>query len=595
VVLVLALSAGLLLAHTLWGRPLRIGWFYERVFLGYALDDPELLSRLRVLEPLGIRWHNAELTDASPQHEAQLYAQIKLDQATLRAYERSALDAEAALSFDVLDYFFDLQLRGERFADYDFPINQMFGVQSALPSFLADVHGVANVADAEDYLARLSKVPRKFAQVTEGLVRREQKGLYPPQFAVTKVLAQMRGFRSVAARDNLLYTSFALKLQAIPSERMDPAERERLLDAVADQIEHAVYPAYDALIAHFVELAPKATSNDGIWRLPDGAAYYDYLIEVHTTTRVSAEQLHQTGLNEVARIQAAMDALLRQIGYSDGSVGARMQQLSADPAQHYPDTDAGRAALIADYTTLINDIDRQMAPWFDLRPAVPVEVRAVPAFSQASAPGAYYQAPALDGSRPGVFNVNLRDMAATPRFGMRTLACHEAIPGHHFQMAIAQQLQGLPTFRRVLPFTAFTEGWALYAEQLAWEAGLMAQPLDDLGRLQAELFRAARLVVDTGMHAKHWSRERAIDYLQTTTGMATSEVVAEIERYLVNPGQALAYKVGMLKILQLRERARRELGERFDLRAFHHLVLSAGSLPLQILEQRVEAWIQAQR
>ena len=262
--------------------------------------------------------------------------------------------------------------------------------------------------------------------------------------------------------------------------------------------------------------------------------------------------------------------------------------------QLYPDTDAGRAAIIADFTRIIEEVDAGIGEHFNVRPKMGVKVERVPEFREKTAPGAYYNPPAFDGSRPGIFYINLRNTAEVARFGMRTLAYHEAIPGHHFQTTIQQELTGVPTFRKMLPFTAFSEGWALYTEQLAWELGFQDRPLDNLGRLQGEMMRAVRLVVDTGMHDKRWTREQAIAYMLEKTGMPETDVVAEIERYLVMPGQALAYKVGMQKILELRERAKSKLGDDFDLAAFHDLVLTGGDLPLALLEARVDAWIAEQ-
>jgi uncharacterized protein (DUF885 family) len=297
----------------------------------------------------------------------------------------------------------------------------------------------------------------------------------------------------------------------------------------------------------------------------------------------------------VARIEAEMDVILSGEGLSLGSVGARVQGISKRPDQLYPDTDAGRTQIINDFQSIINEIDNGLTPYFNIRPKMGVEVERVPQFREQTAPGAYYNPPAFDGSRPGVFFINLRNTDEVAKFGMRTLAYHEGIPGHHFQIAIQQEMKGVPIFRKVLPFTAFAEGWALYSERLAWEAGFQKQPLDNLGRLQAEMFRAVRLVVDTGMHYKHWTREQSIAYMLEKTGMPETDVVAEIERYLVMPGQALAYKVGMNKILELRERAKTELGPKFDIKAFHDVVLSGGSMPLALLEQRVDAWIAKQK
>ena len=378
--------------------------------------------------------------------------------------------------------------------------------------------------------------------------------------------------------------------------KIDPAElpperRAELRGRVVAAIESSVYPAYRELLAYLRELEPRAVSNDGVWRLPDGEAFYRQAIRQHTTTEMSAEEIHRLGLAEVARIGAEMDAILRAEGLFEGSIGTRVQQIAQRPDQLYPDTDEGRAQILADYQAIIDEIDEAMPQYFNLRPAVGVEVKRVPEFSEATAPGAYYQPPSLDGKRKGTFFANLRDVSEIPKFGMRTLAYHEGVPGHHFQNAITRQLEGLPMFRRLLPFTAYGEGWALYAEQLAWELGFQDDPLDNLGRLQAEMFRAVRLVVDTGLHHKRWSREQAISYMIEHTGMGEGDVTAEIERYLVNPGQALAYKVGMIKILELRQRARDALGEAFDLRAFHDQILGHGALPLTLLEQVVDDWI----
>jgi uncharacterized protein (DUF885 family) len=328
-----------------------------------------------------------------------------------------------------------------------------------------------------------------------------------------------------------------------------------------------------------------------VWALPDGDKYYQYAIQTHTTTTLTAEQIHQTGLAEVARIGAEMDAILAAAGYTQKTRAERIQALSKSPAQLYANDDSGRAQILKDYQAIIDEITAGLDPAFATKPRAKVEVQRVPVFTERTAPGAYYNAPPLDGSRPGVFFANLRDMTEQPKFSMRTLAYHEAVPGHHLQMSIARELKGLPLFRTVIPFTAYSEGWALYAERLAWEMGFEKDPMDNLGRLRDEMFRAVRLVVDTGMHAKHWTREQAIEYMVANTGMAEAAVVTEIERYLVSPGQALAYKTGMLKILELRERARAALGTKFDIREFHDVVLKNGAMPLAVLERVVDAYI----
>lgn len=595
-VLVLVLGAGALLAHTWYFKPLSINWFYTRVFLSFALENPEMLTQMRMLEPLGIRGHNAKLADISIERQNALMARLQRDYEVFKRYPRTRYSGQELISYDIFDHFLGDQVGdGMRFRWHGFPVNQMFGVQSSLPNFMANTHFVESERDARDYISRLQQFPRRFEQVIEDLSMRESKGIFPPRFTVEKVLDQMRGFIDTPATEHMLYTTFVDKLDKIPAERLDDARRESLKAEVAAAIDSQVYPAYRSLIAHHQALLPRATSNDGVWRMPEGEAYYAWRVRNQTTTSMSAEEIHTIGLAEVERIAAEMDVILRDEGLEEGSIGERVQIIARRADQLYPDSDAGREQILADYQTIIDEISAGLDQWFDIMPKAPVEVRRVPEFSEKTAPGAYYQGPSMDGKRPGVFFANLRNVEEIPRFGMRTLAYHEAVPGHHFQIAIAQELKGLPMFRRFLPFTVYAEGWALYSEQVAWEAGFQDDPLDNLGRLQAEMFRAVRLVVDTGMHHKRWTREQAIDYMLSYTGMGDDEVVAEIERYLVNPAQALAYKVGMLKMLELREKARRELGERFDIREFHNVVLTSGSVPIFILERLVDEWIAGKR
>lgn len=589
-VLLAATALGL---HTVYGKPLKIGWFYERVFIEYALDDPEMLTSLGMLPPW-MNWYGDELTDRSPAQARAMQEKLREDLATLRDYDRSDLDQGSQLSYDILEYFLAIQQDGERFYQHNYPLNQLFGVQSDLPSFMAAQHGVRSEGDAEDYVARLRQFPVMAEQVLAGLEEREQAGILPPTFVVEKVLAEMRAFIGAAPTDNILYTSFDERLAKLDAETVDPEQREALLSRARSAVAEQVYPAYQRFIDYYASLLPKTRGNHGVWALPDGEAFYAWSVRMHTTTDMTPAQVHQLGLDEVARLEAEMDAILVGEGLVEGSIGERVQQIATRPDQLYPDTDEGRAAIIADFTTIIEEIDAGLDGVFNVRPKQGVMVERVPEFREKTAPGAYYQAPAFDGSRPGKFFINLRNTAEVARFGMRTLAYHEAIPGHHFQTTIQQELTGVPTFRKVLPFTAFSEGWALYTEQLAWELGFQDEPLDNLGRLQAEMFRAVRLVVDTGMHDQRWTREQAIAYMLEKTGMPETDVVAEIERYLVMPGQALAYKVGMNKILELRARAKSRLGEDFDLAAFHDLLLTGGDLPLALLERRVDAWIETQ-
>jgi uncharacterized protein (DUF885 family) len=587
----LVLLSGALLAHTWYFKPLSINWFYTRVFLQFALDSPELLTQLRILEPVGIRSHNAKLADASIAHDDAIFARLKDDYATLKRYDASAYAGQDRISYDIFDYFVGTQVRGEPWRYHNYPVNQLFGVQSNLPNLMTQQQQVNDATDAENYIARLGEFPRKLKQVIESIKVRESKGVVPPKFVVEKVIDQIKGFLAPGAKGNTLTVSFKEKLDKIPADKMNDATRSALLARVEQAVSARVFPAYNTLAAYFETLRPKALRNDGVWALPDGDKFYQYEVESNTTTKMTAEQVHQIGLAEVARIGAEMDRILKDAGYSEGTVAERVRKLAKSPDQLYPDSDAGRAQILKDYQAIIDEVTAGLDPWFGIRPASKVEVKRVPPFTEKTAPAAYYNPPPMDKSRPGIFFANLGDVSATAKFNMHTFAYHEAVPGHHLQIAIAQEVKGLPIFRSVIPFTAYAEGWGLYAEQLEWEMGYEKNPLDNLGRLQAEMFRAVRLVVDTGMHSKRWTREQAIDYMMANTGMPEGDVVIEIERYLVNPGQALAYKVGMMKILELRERAKTALGGKFDIREFHDEVLKNGGMPLGVLERVIDAYV----
>jgi uncharacterized protein (DUF885 family) len=584
IVLVIALAI-----QSWYFKPPSIGIFFERAFIQFVLEDPEAVSSLGIFEQLGYKGFDGMLTDVSPAQEEKLARMVRADLATLHEYDRASLSPSQQLSYDVLDWFLQDQVQGQRWLYYDYPVNQLFGVQSSTPDFMVQIHPIRDERDVRNYIRRLTAFQRKFEQLLDGLRLRESKGIVPPKFVIERVLAEMRAFIAVPARENILYTNLRdklAKLGAVPA-----AQRTRLLNEAQAAIASHVYPAYVSLIRFFEVLQAKVTDNYGVWKLPDGDGYYDYLIRSHTTTSLDAEAVHNIGLAEVARIEKELDAVLKSRGMTDGTIGERVGRLDAESRSQYSNDDAGRAACIADYQRYIDAMVRGLGPDFASPPKLNVKVERVPQFKEKTAPGAYADTGSLDGSRGGVFYVNLRDMREVWKYQMRTLAYHEAVPGHLLQGVIAQRLTGVPTFRKILPFTAYDEGWAVYAERLGWEMGFENDPLDNLGRLQAEMFRAVRLVVDTGIHRKHWTREQAITYMRDETGMAESQVVSEIERYFVNPGQALAYKIGMLRILELRSRAQAQLGSAFDIRQFHGVVLGNGSLPLDILEKQVDAWI----
>lgn len=588
--LLIALLAGVFwLGNLIWFRPFNINHFYEKVFIEFALKNPELLSGLRILEPMGLNFHNDDLNDGSDAFAHEMNALIRDDLETLRQYDRSSQTADQQLSYDILEWFLANQAEGEKYMYHNYPLNQLAGVQSELPSFMASIHYIGNKKDAENYMKRLSKFGIRFDQELEGLRIREQKKIIPPKFVIEKVLTQMRGFTGQKPRENILFTSFEERLKKLSD--VSDSEKQELYTSVEHKISNTVYPAYQKLIKYFDQLQSKATTDDGVWRLSDGEAFYTYMLKSHTTTEMTPEQVHELGLNEVSRIQSEMRSTLDGLGLTGKTVAEHMKDLRTDLRFQYPISDDGRKQCIADYQKIIDEVDRGITKVFDIRPKIGVKVERTPEFKEATSSGAYYEPPSMDGARPGVFFANLRDLKEVPKWSMRTLAYHEAIPGHHFQISIQQGLKGVPTFRKIIPFTAYVEGWALYAERLAWEEGFQQDPYSDLGRLQDELLRATRLVTDTGIHWKHWTREQSIQYMKDNTGLGELEITAEVERYIVAPGQACAYKVGQLKILQLRENAKQELGSKFNIKDFHNVVLKNGAMPLQILEQQVDRYI----
>ena len=590
IILILLLVAAVFAVNAIWFRPWSLNVFYEKVFIEFVLQEPELLSSLGLAEQFGITAHSGKLSDASPAHQQRMIEITKKDLAQLRSYPLEKQSDVQRLSTRVLDWFLERGVEGEKWQFHNYPLNQLFGHQNEFPSFMANQHRMNTPQDCEYYLQRLDALPKKFDQVLDGLKLREQKGIIPPRFVVEKVLKEMTDFAAQRPAENILATSFQTRAAKIT--RLTDEKRTELQGRVESAIAAKVYPAYQKLIAYYGELLPKTTTDDGVWKLPDGEAFYAYMLHQNTTTTLNPTEIHALGVSEVTRIEGEMRQILDANGFAGRPIAESVKALNQDPQFQYPNDDAGRAAALAEYKRLIDEALERSKQLFATLPKAPMEVQRVPEFKEATGPGAYYQGPAMDGSRPGVFFANLRDMKEVQKWGMPTLAYHEGVPGHHFQIAIAQELKGVPQFRKLIPFTAYSEGWALYTEWLAKDAGWYEEnPFGDLGRLQAEMFRAVRLVVDTGLHAQRWTREQAIAYMIEKTGMGDKEVTSEIERYIVSPGQACAYKVGMLKIMELRKRAQQELGGKFDQREFHDVVLKDGAMPLDILEQQVNAYI----
>jgi uncharacterized protein (DUF885 family) len=593
--------AAIFLVNLIWFKPFSVRLFYDKIFLELALDNPELVTQLGI--PVLYDRTKDQLSDASDEANWEQFNGIKKNLATLKSYDFDSQSPENKLNTQILSYFLESQVEGEPFFYHGYPVNQLFGIQNELPSFMESAHRIEDESDIAAYIKRLSLVEKKFDQVLEGLVIREEKGITPPTFIIDKVLAEMNGFigrgndatleqQTQNVKENILYDNLLRKIAEVPN--LDDATKEQYLQQSEDIIRTSVFPAYGKLISHFEDLRAKSTLEAGVWKLPDGDAFYEHMLKQNTTTDLNPQQVHDIGLSEVARIKTEMFSILDGEGYdlAGKELGEVIQELNKEERFLFPNDDNGREMVIAEYNRILDEINATIDEAFDIRPKAGLEVKRVPAFKEEGSPGAYYNQPAMDGSRGGVFYANLRNVRESVKFGMKTLAYHEGVPGHHFQIAIQSELEGMPVFRTLGIFTAYVEGWALYSEQLAWELGFYDNdPFGNLGRLQAEIFRAVRLVVDTGIHYKKWTREEAIDYMVANTGMTTTEVVTEIERYIVMPGQACAYKIGMIKILELREKAKSQLGNKFDLRQFHNVVLKNGAVPLDVLEQIVDGYI----
>ena len=588
---VLLLALAVYLVPTIWGKPWRIEDYYTRVLVEFVVEHPMLLSYARILEPYGLDFHADDVEDLSIEATREQAAQVDRFLAGLRAYDREDQSEAQLLSTDVLDWFLSTRQAGAPYLFHGYLVNQFQGVQSSMPDFMINIHAIHDADDARNHTVRLSKFGVLFDQVIEQIAYRESLGVLPPRFVFDAVLSEIEGFSSGPVEENPIHADFAKDLDALD---LDEDQRDALLADSRAALEEVVLPAYGRLAATLEDQRTRATDDVGVWKLPDGDGYYRWAVRWHTTTELTPDEVHELGRAEVARLREAMRAVFAEAGVEVGDPIVALSVAAEDERFLYPEGDDARDRILTDFRTIVGEAEGRLPELFGRLPEAPVTVERVPPFKEAGSAGAYYNAPSFDGSRPGTFYVNLRDPREVQKFGMRTLAYHEAVPGHHLQIALSWELEGVPFFRRVIPFTAFIEGWALYSERLAMEEGWHPTPYDRLGALQAQMFRAVRLVVDTGIHAKRWSRERAFNYMLRNTGQPPIEVQAEIDRYIVTPGQALAYKIGQLRILAIRDRARERLGERFDLRAFHDVVLGQGSLPLQVLERVVDRWVEQQ-
>ena len=533
--------------------------------------------------------------DFSDAAEAADYA---ADQAALaemrRRFDPARLSAQGRLSFQLFEKKVERAAASYRYRDYGYVFDQMNGAQSQLPAFLINIHRVTNASDADAYVRRLQGLGPALRQAMAQSKARADQGIMPPKWVYPYVINDAKnvvaGFPfTKTGADAPLYADFKAKLDRLNLPEADKAD---LLKRATDALLTSVQPAYADLVTEMTRQEKLAGSDDGIWRFKDGAGYYAQLLKNYTTTDLNGDQVHDLGLAQVARIHNEMRAIMTQTGFT-GSLQDFFRFMREDKRFYAPNTAEGRALYLAETEKAKVAITGLLPQYFGILPKAPLVVKPVEAFREKSAGKAFYQGPSPDGSRPGTYYANLYDMADMPLTEVEALFYHEGLPGHHLQRTIQTELTNVPPFRRFGGFTAYSEGWGLYSEKLAKDMGLYTDPYRDFGRLQLELHRAIRLVVDSGLHHKKWTREQAIKYVEDNSADAPGGIVKAIERYIVYPGQATAYMVGRLKISELRDRAQAELGPKFDYRAFHDVVLKDGPVPLDILESQVNAWIAA--
>ena len=568
----------------------RLAAFFQKSFDDDVANSPVWQSYLGIKDDYD-KWD--DMSDAAAQAEID---NITLRIAQAKQFDTSQLNAQEQLSLEIYQQDIQRQLANDAFRHHTYVMHQFRAAHTFVPSFLINIHSISELSDADAYIQRLHGVKSMFNQVIDQLRIREKLGVYPPKWAYDQMIQASHNVISgppftESATDSTIYADFTQKITALG---LSNAEQASYMSKLNTALTQSVQPAYEKLIAELMKQRLLSPEGDGVWRLPEGDKWYQNRLEWFTTTTLNAEEVHQIGIKNVERIHTDMRGIMQQVNFT-GTLPEFFEFMRTDPQFYYPDSEQGREDYMADAKAYIDTMEAKIPEYFGLTPEARMVVKRVEAFREKSAGKAFYQSPAIDGSRPGIYYANLYDMSAMPTYQMEALAYHEGIPGHHMQRAITQELKGIPDFQKYASFTAYTEGWGLYTEELGKDMGFYQDPYSDFGRLAMELWRACRLVVDTGLHAKRWSREEAIEYLVDNTPNARYDAVKAIERYIAMPGQATAYMIGKLKIMDLRDKARTTLGDKFDIRGFHDEVLKDGPVPLSLLESKIDAWIAQQQ
>ena len=565
----------------------KVNAFLEKSFEERVNLSPEFQTRL------GIKKDYDKLDNDSPEADAKKLASQKKELIWLTdSVNVEALSKEALLSYKLFKKKVKNNITDYKYRLYNYPVNQMFGAQSGKPAFLINMHRIDDISDANAYISRLNEFEKYFTQLIKNLEAREAAGIVPPKFVFNKVIEDSENILTGKPFDNADKKSTLLKdfSEKVSNLDIDTKTKSNLETLAKQALLTSVKPAYNSLISFIKKQKERANSDHGAWKFPDGKAFYNNALKRTTTTDLTANEIHEIGLSEVARIHKEMNIIRNKVGFK-GTLQDFFQFMKTDKQFYYKADKQGKAAYLKKAVNLIDSMETRLDEIFITKPKASIIVKAVESFREKSAGKAFYNRPAADGSRPGIYYANLYDMESMPIYQMEALAYHEGIPGHHMQLAIQQELKEVPLFRKFGGYTAYTEGWGLYSEFIPKEMGFYADPYSDFGRLAMELWRACRLVVDTGIHAKKWTREEGIAYYTENTPNAELDVIKMVERHIVMPSQATAYKIGMLKILELRTKAKNALGDQFDIRDFHEVVIAQGAIPLNILEEFINDYI----
>ena len=555
--------------------------------------ERDLLLSPEDLTSLGRKERQSELNDMSEEFELKKLAQAEEDLATLQEFKMDNLDEESKISYRLFEDQLKNKIDYQKYSHYDYPVKQIHGIQSSLPSFMLNKHEIETVDDAKAYVERLKAFETAFDQVIQNLKIREKEGIIAPKFVFPYALSDCKNIMGEEGKllENIFIKDLDTKMK---KAGLNENDQVGVMIAAMDAVFGKVNPAYKKLIDYLTLLETKSKTDDGVWKFPEGDAFYQYRLEKMTTTSLTGDEIFSTGKDEVARIHGEMQDIMDQVGF-EGSLQGFFKFMKVDKQFYYLDSEAGKTTMLAGYQQIVDDMEARLDEVFHTKPKAKMKVKAVEGWREKSAGKAFYEEGSPDGSRKGTFFANLYKMADMPKYEMEALAFHEGIPGHHMQTTIAQELKGLPEFRKRLWYTAYGEGWGLYCEYLPKEMGFYEDPYSDFGRLAMELWRACRLAVDVGIHQNKWTREEAIAYLMENTPNSQNSCTKAIERYIVMPGQATGYKIGMIHILKMRKKAELALGDKYDIRTFHDIFLKTGCVPLYIFEERIDAWIDKEK